>query len=309
VRAYFGHHKCGSTWVWEIVDAVCRELGLRHYLVLDELAPQARGPLTGRRPGVPRARETSFQRPALREHADAAAADFVSCIVADAEQLDALAPTRAFHVIRDPRDILVSAYFSHRNSHPTDGLPHLAEHRARLHEVSEHEGLLLEMDFSSALFRDLAAWDYDRPEILEVRLEDLATTPYIGFVQIFQHLGLLPDVEPTRGRELLKIWMGRTCNRLSSRKGLGSLRRPMPATGEIVLGTVYGRRFEAQTNGRRAGTEDTHSHYRKGQPGDWVNHFSPIHLEAFDERFGDLVTRLGYATADVMTGPVAVAAR
>ena len=57
---------------------------------------------------------------------------------------------------------------------------------------------------------------------------------------------------------------------------------------------VYARRFAAKTHGRAAGVEDITSHYRKGLPGDWVNHFTRSHAEAFDERFGDLLVRLGY---------------
>jgi hypothetical protein len=297
MRAYFGHHKCASTWVWQILDRVTREIGLRHYLVLDERAPEGRGPLTGLRPGGPGGR-ANFERAGLGGQAAAAGVDFVSCITSDQEQADALAPARAFHVIRDPRDILVSAYFSHRNSHPTDGLPHLAEHRERLRSTSKEEGLLLEMEFSAGALRDIAEWNYGRPEILEVRMEELSAKPYDGFIEIFRHLGLLSPEEPAEARELLGVWRGRLRNRLASRRRLGRLRRPTEATAELLLGAVYGQRFEAQTKGRRAGAEDQNSHYRKGVAGDWVNHFGDEHVDAFKERYGDLVVRLGYETSD-----------
>jgi hypothetical protein len=296
MRAYFGHHKCASTWVWQLVAGVCREIGLRHYLAIDERTPRTHGPLTGFMEGgrgKERAKGT-FERRELRARADEAGAEFVSCITADREQLEALGPRRGFHVIRDPRDIIVSGYFSHRNSHPTDGLPELARHRERLRAVSKEEGLLLEMDFARGTLLDLAQWDYGRPEILELRLEDLASRPYESFVRVFQHLELLPETEPTTGRELLALSLCRTLNRLAARRMLRRLRRPMPATGEILLGAVYGNRFEAKSEGRRAGAEDTNSHYRKGVAGDWVNHFTPAHTEAFNARFGDLVVKLGY---------------
>jgi hypothetical protein len=291
MRAYFGHHKCASTWVWQLVARVSREIGLRHYLVLAQRTRQGRGLLTDYR-------TKSFERRELRTRADQAGAQFVSCITADREQLEVLAPRRGFHVIRDPRDIIVSGYFSHRNSHPTEGVHQLAEHRERLKAASKEEGLLLEMDFARGDLLDLADWDYDRPEILELRQEDLAAKPYDGFVRIFQHLELLPQDEPTAGRELLGVWLRRTLNRLSDRPMLGPLRRPMPATGEILLGAVYGHRFEAKTRGRRAGAEDTRSHYRKGVAGDWVNHFTPAHVEAFNQRFEGLLPTLGYETGD-----------
>jgi len=303
MRAYFGHHKCASTWVREMVELVCREIGLGHYLVVHDRRPGALAPLRafatqgrGRERG-----KGGFERRLLRQRAEEAGAGFVSCITADREQLEALAPSRAFHVIRDPRDIIVSGYFSHRNSRPADhpqpeawGRPHIAEHRERLQAVSKEEGLLLEMDFARRTLLDLAEWDYSRPQVLELRMEELAARPYDGFVRVFQHLELLAEDEPSAGRELVAVWLRRTLNRVSARRPLGALRRPMPATGEIVLGAVYGNRFEAKTRGRRAGAEDTRSHYRKGVAGDWINHFTPAHSEAFKQRFGDLVVQLGY---------------
>jgi hypothetical protein len=292
--AYFGHHKCASTWIWQIVDRVCWDLGLRHDLVIDDLTPEAHGPLGVVRPGGDSAIEGKLDRPELGARIRAAGGDFVSCVTADLAQADALSPVRAFHVIRDPRDIIVSAYFSHRNSHPTDGLPHLAEHRERLRAVGQDEGLLLEMDFSGGALRDLAEWDYARPNILELRMEDLTARPYELFLGIFDHLGLLEADEPARARDLLGVWLRRTRNRLSTREGLGALRRPTAASGELLLGSIYGHRFEAQTRGRQAGVEDVSSHYRKGVAGDWVTHFRDEHVEAFKERFGELVTTLGY---------------
>jgi hypothetical protein len=300
MRAYFGHHKCGSTWVWQLVERVTREIGLRHYLVLAARTAQGRGPLTGY-PG-----RATFEPRALRERAKEAGAGFVSCINANREQMETLTPSRAFHVIRDPRDIIVSGFFSHRNSHPTDGLPELAAHRERLRAASKDEGLVLEMDFARSDLLDLADWDYGRPDVLEVRLEDLAARPYEGFIRIFEHLALLGGEEPTAGGDLVRVWLRRTLNRLSDRRMLSALRRPMPATGEILLGAVYGHRFEAKTRGRRAGAEDTRSHYRKGLAGDWVNHFTPAHLDAFNERFDGLLQQLGYEADHTFRAPESV---
>lgn len=294
VLAYFGHHKCASTWIWEIVDHLSWELGLRHHVAFDDLTPQRHGPLRVVSPGRPSGIEGTIDRAELGRAARAVGADFVSCPTADRGQLEALGPVRGFHVIRDPRDILVSAYFSHRNSHPTEGLPHLAEHRARLRGATKASGLLLEMEFSSQALRDIADWDYGRPEILEFRMEDLVARPYESFLAIFEHLGLLREDEPGRALPLLAGWLRRAQNRLSTRPGLNVLRRPAPATGELLLGTVYAHRFDAHTGGRRAGTEDTGSHYRKGVAGDWVHHFDDVHVDAFNELFGDLLVELGY---------------
>jgi hypothetical protein len=88
--------------------------------------------------------------------------------------------------------------------------------------------------------------------------------------------------------------MGRLANRLARRRGLGWLRRRVPVTGEMLLGAVYARRFEAQTRGRNQGIEDVTSHYRKGVAGDWGHYFTSAHAETFADRFGDLLIKLGY---------------
>ena len=59
-----------------------------------------------------------------------------------------------------------------------------------------------------------------------------------------------------------------------------------------ALATVLQRYSFARMN-ERQGTA-TVSHYRKGQAGDWANHFDDDIYEAFDKVTGDLVERLGY---------------
>jgi hypothetical protein len=284
--AYFGHHKCASLWILGHLESVSAEIGLKHSVVTDRLAPQSTGLLNDS--------AGTFCRADLRRRVTADGVDLVSCLAADRLQAEVLAPSRAFHVIRDPRDIIVSAYFSHRNSHPTAGAPHMQAHRAALRAASPKQGLFLEMEFSRTELFQLRDWDYTNPSVLELRTEDLTLQPYEGFLRIFRHLGLLSDTEPVRAVDQVPVWISRLLNRLSRRPWLGRLRRRIPATGEIVLGTVYGRRFEAQTAGRPRGREDVTSHYRKGTAGDWMNHFTVAHAEAFIAHFGDLLVRLGY---------------
>jgi hypothetical protein len=107
-------------------------------------------------------------------------------------------------------------------------------------------------------------------------------------------LGLLAADEPVVAAQQLRVWLTRLLNRLSMRRFLGGLRRHIPATGEMVLGEVYAQRFEAQTMGRERGVENVASHYRKGVAGDWANHFTRVHAEAFAAHFDDLLIRLGY---------------
>jgi hypothetical protein len=289
ILAYFGHHKCASTWIAEILRQVALEAGLHHFVVVDDLTPQASGLL---RNG---ARNLAFERSALRTVAESRRADIVSCLTADRAQADILRPFRGVHVIRDPRDIVVSAYFSHRNSHPTDNVPHMAEHREALREVSQEEGLLLEMEFSSHELLELGEWDYGNEHILEVKMEDLTARPYETFISVFRHFELLAEQDPTLGRDQFRVAVARLANRrLVRHRWIRRLRRPVVVTGEMLLGTVYANRFETKTRGRAKGSEDVTSHYRKGIAGDWASHFTPRHAEAFTRKFGDLLINLGY---------------
>jgi len=164
-----------------------------------------------------------------------------------------------------------------------------------LQEVSKEEGLLLEMDFSAQELRDLGAWPYGHPDILEVKMEELTARPYEGFVRIFEFLGLLDEGESYSARRRVRLFVREMLNRASFRyRWLKWLRRPMSVPGELLLGRVWDHRFEKKAR-RRRGEEDPRSHYRKGQPGDWRNHFTAEHVAAFKEKFPGLVEKLGYS--------------
>jgi hypothetical protein len=290
LRAYFGHHKCASTWIWEIIQRVTWDAGLRSRIILDPQTPSGKGPLTDY--------QSEFSRSNLGNYVRSERLDFVSCITADMSQAQSLHDTLGFHVIRDPRDIIVSGYFSHRNTHPTGGLPHLAAHRKRLQSVPIEEGLQLEMDFSSPLIEDMASWDYNQPNILEVKMEDLTRAPYETFVEIFEFLGLMSWEGETLMRNRIQVFLQSALNRLSLRHPwLDLLRSSIEVTGSMLLGHVYDQRFEKKAGGRRKGVENRRSHYRKGKAGDWTNHFSQAHIDYFNDRFGDALIRLGYESS------------
>lgn len=286
--AYFGHHKCASTWIHGILGQICREAGLLHRILVDPLTPAARGPLTDYH-------RKEIAREELGRYLRTRGVHFISCLAADGAQARSIAPERAFHVIRDPRDIIVSAYFSHRNSHPIEGLPELAAHREHLRSLSKEEGLLAEMAYSASEMEDLAAWDYDQDHVLEVKMEELTANPYQVFLEIFEFLGLLSWEGAYRGGAKVRQFLRVMSNRLSTHHPLlASLRRPSKITGEMLLGRVYDHRFEKKTGGREKGRTDAQSHYRKGKAGDWRNHFTPEHVTAFKENFGNLAQRLNY---------------
>jgi hypothetical protein len=52
--------------------------------------------------------------------------------------------------------------------------------------------------------------------------------------------------------------------------------------------------FDKLSKGRRRGSENSHSHYRKGIIGDWKSQFSEVVKSTFKNEYGDLLIQLGY---------------
>jgi hypothetical protein len=213
----------------------------------------------------------------------------------------ALPPMRGFHVVRDPRDVLVSAYFSHLHSHPTDNWPELVEHRDRLQSMSKEDGLMREMDFSEPAFDDMNTWDYDRSDVMELKLETLSPAPEAGFTKVFSFMNML-DRGQTDGMERTAKTIGMAVNRwlYRGRHVLPSMQEAprvdsWPTLPPETLQTILEEKsFERMSGGREKGEEDVTDHFRKGVPGDWKNHFTEEHVSAFKDRYNDLLLKLGY---------------
>jgi hypothetical protein len=163
---------------------------------------------------------------------------------------------RRFIVIRDLRDTLVSGYFSIRYTHPTH-MEHIVELRAQLESRTVEDGLIFLFDgFTDMCAAVQATWMESGVPML--RYEDL----------------LLDDVN------LLE-------NVLLDHCGL-------PVTRALLRETIEAHRFQRLSGGRPLGQEDRSSHYRKGTPGDWRNHFTPKVTDAFKARFGNVLIYTGY---------------
>jgi hypothetical protein len=277
--AYFGHHKCASTLMLKVINEVCEYAGLNH---AHYHSPKMWGYKSG------------FD---LDKVADENKLQFVSYTGADKKFIGDLDRFRAIHIIRDPRDIVISSYFSHRNSHSTEGWPELEEFRKKLISLPRDQGILENFEFTAKLpvdgwttnlFDTMKEWNYKAENVMEVRFEDLVRDPYQTIVEMFAFLGLAEFSEPDPSSLL----------RYSVRKRLPRLvieRRPLtliPAW--VLLMIVYGNRFAKLASGRKKGEEDENSHYRKGTPGDWRNYFNEQHKQYFKKHYNDLLVKLGY---------------
>jgi hypothetical protein len=308
--AYFGHHKCATQWITAILADICATTHLRMF-------------------EVSRIEEWDFAD--LRALVQCFRPDVLVYPNAEIGQVKLLPQLRGFHVIRDPRDLIVSAYFSHLHSHSLETWPRLAEHRRQLQAADKSAGLLLEMEFSRRVLADIAGWDYAQPDVLELRMEDMIASPVEQFVTIAEHLGLTHLPQSTyreRLGSLVGIIFGRG-QRMARRRFRNVLHPPQPAGDAPAVARVQGRdpyrfyplnvawkyglryqslaiedvptivdrhRFSKKAGGRERGVEDAHNHYRKGVAGDWRNHFEPVHVEYFKRNYNDLLLRLGYET-------------
>jgi hypothetical protein len=168
-----------------------------------------------------------------------------------------------FFVMRDPRDIVISWYFSSRYSHRIMG--DLAGIRSQLDSLPESEGFSYSIrhlnDFG--LFSAIRSWmvaQQQDPSIKVFRFEDLVgDKPEEAFADMFSHCDI--DIPASKVRQLLSHY---------------SFRR---------------------SSGRDLGEEDQRAQYRKGVPGDWRNYFDDNLAAEFAAVTNDLAVELGYEGA------------
>lgn len=166
---------------------------------------------------------------------------------------------RAFFVLRDPRDVLVSRYYSRLSAHPLD--EHMAQHRNALQVLDKEQGLLHVLESFDPVAHIMRSWataGANNPFVLLSRYEDL-TGPNAAHAwrQVFTHCDIgLPDSKQ---------------NALLDRYA-----------------------FQRMSGGRKPGDEDPVNKYRKGVAGDWRNHFTTAVEQRFLERTGDLIEVTGY---------------
>lgn len=165
---------------------------------------------------------------------------------------------RAFVVIRDPRDTLVSWYFSLMYSHKA-GHPTVLESRQELRGLSKPEGLALMIDKQIRGVIDIQREWLDAG-VPVFRYEDLWADPHGQFGKIFDVCGL--TVCALRRRYL-----------------------------------VHRQSFALRTFWR-LGRPNPKSHFRQGAPGDWRKHFCDDLKRLFKSAHGEMLIRAGYERDD-----------
>ena len=187
------------------------------------------------------------------------------------------------HLIRDPRDVVVSGYFSHLKTHPKN--ESINKLRDRLKKVDMNEGLFLEMDYEKNNFNSMIEWDYNQNNIYEAKLEEIKDSTS-SILEIFKFLDLISN-NKTR---FIKSLINKIGNKITNTTFF-----PNSALSPLEIGKIVeNNSFRKLSSGRNPGQVDETSHYRKGVSGDWRNYFTNEHKKYFKDQYGDLLIILGY---------------
>jgi Sulfotransferase domain len=287
LRAFFGHHKCASGWIDNILREFCLHMGLKFKIVHQPYSFEKYG--------------------TLGKLVDAEKIQFLAYINTTTTYTPDLKVYRGFHVVRDPRDIVVSAYFSHLKSLNAPTWDELNVLRDKLSGLNKEDGLFFELEYLGQQFKEMSEWNYNQEHILEVRMEDLSAEPFNVFRKILEFLEMFDHEERTglaKSLHALRLSMNRL-NHKGRRHMPGNLpmfpvpKRPVYTLPQEALESIADRlSFAKLAGGRTKGEENVNSHYRKGVHGDWKNHFTPEHTAYFKAHYNDLLVQLGYEEGD-----------
>jgi hypothetical protein len=234
------HHKTGTVWMDGVFKSLAGDLGVRYVNFRTE---QGRlNELVGS-PFVLFCYDSDFGDYAdLLDHDD----------------------VRVLHLIRDPRDVVISAMHYHKASReswlhePIPGYDNLTYQRALQRLPTKFARYLFEMVNSSAsTLRDMANWRYGRANCVEARYEDLRQ-----------------DSGPTYWRRVMTV--------------LGF------DAAEQAIGS---RRFWQNSLSGGLSTLGN-KHVRSGAIAQWRREFTPDLADAFLERFPGILQSLGYEKSD-----------
>jgi hypothetical protein len=223
------HHKAGTVWLFGVLRSIALHHGLQ-VVEFDSVAPVAAS--------------TDI---ALFAHTR----DFRRSSAGSRE-------IRGSHMVRDPRDLVVSAYYYHLRTgeqwvHAPRPEYDGRSYQEHLRSLDKHDGLRLEMNrLESTVFRDMAQWDYTQRDFCELRYEDLLANEQETFLGLFGSYGFSPSA----------------------------------AARATDLALQLGREARSRSGGD--------SHIRSGQPGEWREHFTADDVERIKEIAGDIIVSLGY---------------
>jgi hypothetical protein len=234
------HHKTGSVWMRTVFRSISRKLGIPYINV-----SSGAGALSKQTP-----------HPAIiySDHSD-----FSQC-----RWLIKNRNSRILHLIRDPRDVIISAMQYHRKS--TEQWLHEprkafggVSYQGKLNSLPDDRSrYLFEMDRSARrVIHDMRTWNYNAGNSFECKYEELIEDSGMALVTaLLRHLGFEGD-EVETGKKV--FW------------------------DNSLFGELAGANSD---------------HIRSGAGGQWSKVFDASLASAFLERFGDILVQLGYERDD-----------
>ncbi len=225
----FSHHKCATRWVLQYLTRVSEINSLTFY-------------------------HTDFEDDAAPAEADIAFYGNSRCSLIN----PTLGPS--LHIIRNPLSVIVSAYYSHLKTHPTEGWPQLVPQRQLLREHDKVAGMFLTLAFLERA--DLAPraigpllamreWDYGSKKYQTICAEAAVLSPYQTFSPAIRTA--FPD-----------------------------RRLAFPDDEEFA--------FVRFAEGRAVGNRNNDSHYRSGARDDWRHELPPAVIAYIRARFADVLS-------------------
>ena len=177
----------------------------------------------------------------------------------------------AVYTLRDGRDTVVSTYFHVRGR--------LLSGKATRHQQQLFDGLDPEADPKINLERFIERW-IEAPAGGWSRLPDWGShvgaslKAAEGTLQIVKYEDLLKDANATLATLVENLTQEQS-------------------DAERIAETVRRCSFQRQS-GRKQGQENRGSYLRKGEAGDWRNHFTPSAAKLFDNHFGEVLIQANY---------------
>jgi hypothetical protein len=232
---HVAHHRVGTVWFRNVLSLIARQFGLSFQRVTREsVLPDGEMVLYRHSRFFDRTRLESF---------------------------------RGSHLIRDPRDVVVSGYHYHLWTH--EKFVHVPSpeyggmtYQQYLRSLGPEDGIAAEIRrMAGSHLAEMGAWNYAQPEFLELKYEDVVVDEAAHFARMFRHYGF------------------------------------SEAAVERSVDLALGFSFQKKA-GRSIGEVQEGSHLRSGKPAQWREVFTPDHKALFRELTGDLLERLGYDSGE-----------
>lgn len=254
-KVFFGHHKCASSYIVDIMLQLRKETSATIRFNPEKYTEK-----------VSNANIVIFQNSTI---------DSLNFIQKK---------FRGLHLIRDPRDIVVSAYFSHLKTHEEQSW--LIDHRKKLQKIPKDEGLFEVMDFMADQMKAFNNWNYYDNRIFELKFETMIEKPEV-LIEGLKFLGFKDNSSQILliVKNLLKKFNNR---------GIPMPKIKIGVQEQRLIKIIDKHSFKSKAKGRDSGKSDSSSHYRKGISGDWKNHFNEDHIRYIKDKYGDVLIKMGY---------------